>query len=184
MKDLLFLRRRFICAALFVFTCLVLPGCGGGKKEATADTGTQSGSLSTVQITPAPGGVFVSRSTTFRLAWTAANPPPPNFTAALIRYKEDGNSSSSDTQSSNLNRQGDSFVWDLKRSSNFDLESPAVYYVELTSGPEQVRVAYIVSSDRAVPISPTSPAPPAPPASQNGAANDALVHSVSVEVAP
>ena len=170
-------------APLFIVGLLGINGCGGGgKKEATADTGTQNGSLSTVQITPAPGSVFISRSTTFRLSWTAQNPPPPTFTAALIRYKESDGSSSSSAQSSNLNRQGDSFTWDLKRSDNFDLESPSVYYVELTSGPEQVRAVYVVSSDRSVSIASAPAADTSRAADTNG--GDALVHSVSVPAAP
>ena len=169
------------CAAtLFVVSS---SGCGGGKKkEATADTGTQSGSLTTVQITPAPGTAYVSRSTTFRLAWTSSNPPPPSFTAALVRYKESGGSSSTDTQASTLTRQGDSFTWDLKRADNFDLEAPGVYYVELNSGPEQVRATYIVATDRSVPIAspaPASRAVQAEPSTTNGE-GDALVHEVSV----
>lgn len=183
-------RRAAFGAFSAVFSVALLlgsSGCGGGNKnkEATADTGTKSGSLLTVQMTPYPGSAFISRTTTFRLAWTNDNPPPPSFSAALIRYKENGGSPISDTQSTTLTRQGDSYTWDLKRSSNFDLEAPAVYIVELNSGPEQIRTVYIVSSDRAAPTTASSDAGRAalqatPPLSNPTGEGDALVHEVSV----
>ena len=145
-------------------------GCGGGgKKEATAETGTQAGSVTTVEISPSPGTVFIGRSTTFQLAWTH-NAPPPTFTAVLVRYKDEDGSGSE--QRTTLTRQGDSFVWNLNRDGNYDLESPGVYYVELTSGAETYRAAYIVSRDRSVPITKTAETAPSTHATKGGRRND------------
>ena len=182
-------RRRVVAgtATLFCASLLLLhsAGCGGGgEKKATVETGAQSGSVSTVEITPSPGTVFIGRSTTFQLAWTH-NAPPPTFTAVLVRYKtEDGGSASE--QRTTLTRRGDSYVWDLKRDGDYDLEAPGVYYIELTNGAENYRAAYIVSRDRSVPITKTAEAAPSgtQSASPTTDGETTTVHSVSVSPTP
>ncbi len=186
MKPRFFLttRRRVVAGAATLFCAGLLlihsTGCGGGgKKEATAETGTQAGSVTTVEISPAPGTVFIGRSTVFQLAWTR-NAPPPTFTAVLVRYK-DADGSGSD-QRTTLTRQGESYVWTLKRDGDYDLEAPGTYYVELTDGAEYYRAAYIVSRDRSVPI--TKTADPVPSATTTGDGDTTTVHTVTVSPTP
>lgn len=147
---------------------LFVSGCGGGRSSdtSTVETGVgqNGGSLRTVQITPVPGTAFISRGTTFRLAWTPENPPPPTFEAALIRYKEARGEEprTLETQRTQLDRQGDSFVWELQRTDDFDLDASGVYYLQLrSSGGDEVLATYLVSSDRstgtAVPAAETRP---------------------------
>ncbi len=65
---------------------------------------------------------------------------------SLQRYDESGDSSS--PQKTDLVREGDSYTWDLSRSNGFTLDSPAVYYLDIEAGSEQVYSAYIVSGER------------------------------------
>lgn len=108
-----------------------------------------SGSLGGLTITPSPGSVFISKQATFQVAWLGTNPPPPEFTVALRRFKEPrGTDNGSDEEQKITVTQGTGFVWNIKRRDNFDLDRSGVYYLEVTApGENPIRAAYIVSSD-------------------------------------
>jgi hypothetical protein len=128
-------------------------GCGGTRRRgpSVANPGT-GGELRSVQIRPTPGTTFISRNTIFEFSWSEENPPPSSFSAALRRYKEARGEEDRviETQVTELTRQGDSFIWTLKRRDNFDLDSGGVYFLELVSSGESVFATYIVSNDRSV----------------------------------
>jgi hypothetical protein len=131
-------------------------GCGGNSGS-TADPGTD-GELDNVQIQPAPGSTFIPQNTRFLLSWTTEKPPPRSFTVALRRYREARGEEPREveTQRTELNRQGDSFVWELRRRDSFELDAGGVYYLELVGGGQFIYATYIVSDDRS--ISPRSQA--------------------------
>lgn len=117
----------------------------------TVNTGSGSGSLSGVIISPATGSVFIAKTTAFFLSWNGATPPPAQFTVGLRRFQEArGGEDKSDTeQVVTVTRQGNTNSWQVKRRDNFNLDTGGVYYLELTApGESTVRAAYIVSSDR------------------------------------
>jgi hypothetical protein len=149
--------RRDAIAGILISVLILLmtgiTGCGGTRRRgpSVANPGT-NGSLRAVQIRPTPGATFISRNTIFEFSWTEDDPPPSSFSAALRRYKEARGEEARviETQVTELTRQGDSFIWTLKRRDNFDLDSGGVYFLELVSSGESVFATYIVSNDRSV----------------------------------
>lgn len=149
--------RRGVMALVFISVLALLTtglaGCGGTRRRgpSVANPGT-GGSLRSVQIRPTPGTTFIPRNTIFELSWTEENPPPSSFSASLRRYKEARGEEARtiETQVTELNRQGDSFIWTLRRRDNFDLDQGGVYFLELVSSGETVYATYIVTNDRSV----------------------------------
>lgn len=154
-----------------IFFASYLTGCGGDKAQPNqASSGSTSGSLRDVEISPYPGSAFIPKGSTFRLSWSDDAPPPPSFTVALYRYTEecdcDCTSSSDDgtdsctssgsvdggssIQATDLNRVGDSYSWELTRSDGYDLDEGGPYYIELASGDETIQSTYIVETNRSV----------------------------------
>ena len=120
-----------------------------------------TGRITNTAISPAPGAVDIGRGTTFRLSWPLGN-PPASFSVELFRYTEadeDGDQST-DVQLTDLERQGEQFVWDLEPANSSDLENGGVYFLRLRSGPDEVEAAYIVSGFRAVPAATPASVPP------------------------
>ena len=148
-------RRAFslVLISLLVFLATGIVGCGGTRRRtpSVANPGT-GGSLRSVQIRPTPGTTFISRNTIFELSWTEEDPPPSSFSVALRRYREARGEEDREieTQVTELNQEGDSFVWTLRRRDNFDLDVGGVYFLELVSAGETVFATYIVSNDRSV----------------------------------
>ena len=117
----------------------------------TINAGTSSGSLTGVQFSPAPGSVYISRASSFRIAWPAGGTPPPTFEIRLWRYKEARNALGREVTEQALAdpvRDGSSFAWTLRRRDGADLDSGGVYYLELRApGETDARAAYIVSAE-------------------------------------
>jgi len=145
--------------AMSVAVCLLV-GCNGGNggTRQSVETGTTSGSLRNVEIYPPSGAAYISRGTTFRISWVEGTTPPPSFEVELYRYKEpyDCDCSTEDTDCSDgsretdgkgteLNRQGDSYVWDL--DPNNDMDRGGVYFVYIKSGAEEYRATYLITTD-------------------------------------
>lgn len=149
---------------LAAFLAVLLSGCSGTRRRgpSVAEPGT-TGSLSTVRIQPTPGTTFIARSTIFRLVWNADLPPPSVFSASLRRYKEARGEEprTIDTQVTELVREGDDYVWLLRRRDGFDLDQNGVYYLELTGGGETVLATYIISGDRSQATPTIASEPPA-----------------------
>lgn len=122
-----------------------------GDEDRVIDTGSATGRLSDVQISPAPGALFIPRGTAFQIAWSAAAPPPPQVTVRLWRYQEARGGEPRLVGKKPLDppaRQGNAFVWNIKRRDSFDLDQGGVYFLELDAGGEKIRAACIVSNDR------------------------------------
>lgn len=140
-------------AAFALALAAAIAGCGGGSSTASTDTGSSEGSLATVQISPPPGTTFISRSTKFYLSWDAQTPPPPSFTATLVRYSESCSDSSSGdqfcskAQKTVLTRIGSGYTWEVKRKDDYALDQGGVYYLQLDAGPEEILATYLVTSD-------------------------------------
>lgn len=175
---------RAWCAGVLIASALIMGavGCGGRKAaEAKVETGSESGRLATVQISPAPGDVYIPRSTTFQIAWSAENPPPAQFEAVLMRYKEargeeDLSVEAQRTEVSHVTENG--FVWSIRRTDNFDLDKGGVYYLRLTAPGESVERAFIVSRDRSR-DSPANAASDAAPAATDNNHSGAFTHVIS-----
>ena len=148
---------------------LVLTGCeAGGQTKQFVDTGSPSGDLRAVRILPAPGAAFITRRSVFRISWPEGN-PPPTFEVELQRYKEahdcndeldeaEDQEQETKGQATRLERQGDAFIWDLIPED--DLGGGGIYLVHLISGPDEVRVSYVIDDDRAASAARTgAPAP-------------------------
>ena len=159
---------RYATAALLFVALAALVGCGGGRggdSNHEVDTGSPAGDLRAVQITPAPGRVFITDGTGFRIAWPAESPPPANFSVELFRYKEgytykyedsDGTSHEVEVErdtegkDSHFERQEDEpYTWILDPDG--DMEDGGVYYLLLRSDSDEVRASYIVEGGRALP---------------------------------
>ena len=143
------------CAAIPLVGAMALSGCGGGggnNGNDVVNTSTgQNGRLEDVQVGPPAGSTYISKATSFQASWSNSAPPPSNFGAALIRYQEarGGEKKSVTSQKISVDRQGNSFSYNIARRDNFDLDGEGVYYLELTSpGSSTGRAAYIVSNDR------------------------------------
>ena len=146
-----------LCGFLCVFLggAVALSGCGGGGGggETTNFTNIktgQNGSLANVQIGPTAGSTYISRATIFQVSWPDATPPPSEFGIALRRYKEarGGESKSVEAQAIDVNRQSNSFSWNVSRRG-LDLDSEGVYFLELNSpGSSNGRAAFIVDNKR------------------------------------
>ncbi len=120
-------------------------------RAATENPGT-TGNLGGLRILPAPGATFIPKTTVFQLRWDQGTPPPAEFTVQLRRYKERrGSDNGGDSeQRVTLNRQGNTepYVYNLRRTDNFNLDGNGVYYIEVTApGQDTVRAAYTVSDD-------------------------------------
>ena len=138
----------------FVSGVFALSGCGGGSGSTSdfnnVSTG-QNGSLADVQVGPPAGSTYISKATTFQVSWPDAYPPPSEFGIALRRYKEarGGESKAVETQKIDVNRQGNSFAWNVARKDKFDLDGEGVYYLEISSpGSSNGRAAYIADANR------------------------------------
>jgi hypothetical protein len=130
---------------------------------AVVNTGTGGGSLSGLQISPAPGSVFIPRNTVFRLAWLDNTTPPDRFEVRLFRYQEETEDTvrQIDAQATTLRRVGDSYIWDFHRADDRLLHRGAVYFVSVTAGDNEVRATYIASNDdRSQPDTRTIPGAP------------------------
>jgi hypothetical protein len=135
-----------------------LAGCGGGSDDRVDDadfteTGF-NGRLTPVRITPWPGAVFVPASSAFQIAWTAENPPPPQFSVKLQRYKEARGDAGRaiEEQRITVPRQND-FTWQVRRTDGFELDRGGVYFLELrTPDNQEALAAYIISSDRSAAV--------------------------------
>lgn len=165
-----------LALAAFLFAG-VTGGCGGSKDpEATVDTGTGgNGVLRTVQISPPPGEVFIPRGTTFQISWTPENPPPPQFEAVLMRYKEaDGDTDQSiEPQRTIVTRVSENvFIWNIERADNFDLDRGGVYFLRLNAPGEVIERTYIVSSERAAVVK--------KPEARRGEESGEYYHTISV----
>lgn len=161
----------------------VTTGCGGSKDpEAIVDTGTGgNGVLRTVQISPPPGEVFISRGTTFQISWTPENPPPPHFEAVLMRYREatDEEDQAIEPQRTVVVRASENaFVWNIERADNFDLDRGGVYFLRLSAPGEVIERTYIVSGERAAVVK----VPEARRGEDGGgdSRNDAFSHAITV----
>lgn len=167
-----------VLISILVFMVTGITGCGGTRRRgpSVANPGT-GGSLRSVQIRPTPGTTFIPRNTIFELSWSAENPPPSSFSAALRRYKEARGDEERiiETQVTELTRQGDSFVWSLRRRDNFDLDIGGVYFLELVSSGETVYATYIVSNDRSVETRSEEPA-----VAHTGGKSVGAVHTVHI----
>jgi len=103
-----------------------------------------NGSLSGIQISPAPGSVFIPRSQTFQISWASGTQPPPQLGIEIMRYNQGDGTSSSQVQ--DIQSQGN-FVYNVTRRDHFDLDQAGVYYLEITAPGEQtIRAAYIVDT--------------------------------------
>lgn len=154
-------------AAWLGLALAALTGCAGhgGDSFHRVDTGSPAGELRAVQITPPPGTVYVTDGTGFRVAWPPDAPPPATFDIELFRYREgyeydyedrDGVRQEVEVErriegaDSRVERQSaEPFTWILDPDD--DLADGGVYFLRLRSGPDEVRAAFIVSGDRAVP---------------------------------
>jgi hypothetical protein len=118
----------------------------------TVNTGTASGQLSSVQLTPTPGAVFLPRASSFQLTWPAGTTPPPSFEVRLWRYKEARGLAGRSVEEQALadpTRTGSTFVWNIRRRDGVDLDAGGVYFLELRApGQTEVRAAYIVSAEQ------------------------------------
>jgi hypothetical protein len=124
-------------------------GSGGGSSTPEIDTGG-NGRLENVSVGPSPGSTYISTATVFQASWNAAFPPPAQYNVALKRYHENSGSPSTDDQKITIQRQGSTFIWNIQRKDNFDLDQRGVYYLELTSPSSSrvARAAYIVAAGR------------------------------------
>jgi hypothetical protein len=103
-----------------------------------------NGHLDGLQISPAPGSVFIPRNQTFRISWAQGTQPPPQLGVEIMRYNEDSGNGSAQRQ--DITDRG-GFVYDVTRKDHFDLDSGGVYYLEITAPGEQtIRAAYIVDT--------------------------------------
>lgn len=135
---------------------VTLSGCGGGSGNSGDFTNVTNtggnGRLENANVGPSPGSTFISTSTVFQISWPNSAPPPSEFGVALRRYKEKrgGEDKEISTQKIEVNRQGNSFAWNVSRTSGTDLDRDGVYYLEGSSpGSSNVRAAFIVASGRA-----------------------------------
>ncbi len=144
-------------SALFM-ACLILTGCEGGQGSTKqfVDTGTPSGDLRAVRISPAPGTAFITRRSVFRISWPEGT-LLPTFEVELQRYKEEHNCNDEEDvaedqeqetkgQATRLERQGDAFIWDLVPEK--DLGGGGIYFVHLISGSDEIRAAYVIDDNR------------------------------------
>jgi len=120
--------------------------------RAVTEKPATNGNLPALRILPAPGSTFIPKTTTFQLRWDQGTPPPAEFTVQLRRYKEKrGTDNGGDSeQRITLNRQGtgNTYVYNLERTDNFNLDGNGVYYIEVSApGQNTVRAAYTVSDD-------------------------------------
>jgi hypothetical protein len=107
-----------------------------------------NGSLSSVQVSPAPGTVALPKGSPLRLTWPNSS-PPASFEVNLVRYQEarGGEDHREYTQPVTITQTGTN-QWDVKRRDNFDLDEGGVYYLEVTApGENPVRAAYLISND-------------------------------------
>ncbi len=122
---------------------------GGG---ATINTGTGSGQLASVQVSPTPGGVYIPRSSIFQLTWPTGTTPPPSFSVTLWRYKEARGISGRAVEEQPIadpTRTGSSFVWTIRRRDSQELDPGGVYFLELRApGETDVRAAFIISVEQ------------------------------------
>jgi hypothetical protein len=103
-----------------------------------------SGNLDGIQVSPAPGSVFIPRSQTFRISWGSGSQPPAQLGIEIMRYNEDSGNGSSQKQ--DIQDRG-GFVYDVTRQNHFDLDQAGVYYLEITAPGEQtLRYTYIVDT--------------------------------------
>jgi len=123
------------------------PTVAGNQSTQTINTGT-GGSLSGLTINPAPGAVNLPKSAALVLSWPGQVPPPAQFAVSLHRYKERRGSDGGGNEEQNITVSGQGTnAWSVRRKDNFDLETDATYYLEVTSpGQDPVRAAYITSS--------------------------------------
>ncbi len=80
------------------------------------------------------------------LRWPDGAVPPTGFNVQLRRYKEargtdDGGDSE---QAVSVDRIGSENAWRIRRRDNFKLDGAGVYYLDITSGADQTRAAFIV----------------------------------------
>lgn len=120
-------------------------------RAVTINAGTSSGSLTGVQLSPAPGSVYIPKASSFQISWPTGSQPPPTFEVRLWRYKEARNALAREVTEQTLAdpiRSGNNFVWTLRRRDGADLDPGGVYYLELRApGETDVRAAYIVSAE-------------------------------------
>src|SRR5262249_30902455 len=103
-----------------------------------------NGNLNGIQISPAPGSVFIPRNQTFQISWASGTQPPPQLGIEIMRYNQDDGSSSSQKQ--DIQDQG-GFVYNVTRKDHFNLDQAGVYFLEITAPGEQtIRAAYIVDT--------------------------------------
>ena len=177
--------KRWQTAGVTLALGLLLVGCGGGdngKTTNTVDTGSNEGTLANLEISPSPGNVFIAKNTTFQITWADGTTPPPTFSVTLQRYKETDSGTTISAQKTNLDREGNAYVWDLSRSDSTTLDSPGVYYVEIDSGTEQYLASYIVSGERGEAVAATAAAKTRA-AAETTTGESALVHVVTVRPA-
>jgi hypothetical protein len=139
---------------------VISSGCGGDHgggssgNTSTATSGTETGTLTTMVLTPSPGTTFIPDSTAFQLSWPSGTMPPPTFNVTLQEFFEpvsdgvDSEAAYVDAQNSTLTREGTSYVWDLTPGDG-GLDDGGVYYVEVDAGVEKVTACYIVDGGRA-----------------------------------
>lgn len=118
----------------------------------TINTGTGSGQLGSVQISPTTGTVYLPRASTFQITWPEGTTPPPSFEVRLWRYKEARSGASRSVEEQALSdpaRVGSSYTWTFRRRDSVELDGGGVYYLELRApGQTDVRAAYIVSLEQ------------------------------------
>lgn len=136
---------------LFTAGCGGGGGGGGGNQNDSVIRTETNGRLQAVRIGPAPGAVFVSRSSTFQIEWPSNDPPPAEFTVELNRYQEPRGAAPRviTPQPVTVTRQGGSYLWNIRRRDNFELDGGGVYFLRLQSpGGQQVLATFIASNDR------------------------------------
>lgn len=121
-------------------------GSNRARRGVGVSTGSGGGSLANAVLEPAPGTVYIPKSTDFVLRWPNGATPPANFDVQLRRYKEQrGTDEGGDSeQRIEIDRLGSDNAWRIRRRDDFDLDGAGVYYLEITSGSDQTRAAYIV----------------------------------------
>ncbi len=123
------------------------PTVADNQSTQTVGTGA-GGSLSGLTINPSPGAVNIPKNSAFVLSWSAAFPPPAQFTVSLHRYKEARGTDTPGNEEQNITVSGSGAnAWRVQRKDGYDLENDATYYLEITApGQDSVRAVYITAS--------------------------------------
>jgi hypothetical protein len=120
---------------------------GVTRDISTPGTGTLAG----VQVSPAPGSVFIARDTTFTVEWTGTNTAPPVLGIDIWRYEEQRGDQprkvSQQDISLGIPQPGKRYTVRVRNGDGNRLASGGVYFIELRGPGETRDYAYIVTNN-------------------------------------